>query len=213
MNRFTTTAKKNTAGNGKNHLPILIISSNTNKKTLGPKCLWQYDAENRFIDFYQKYLNQCFNNCDIYLSVGFEADKVIKNVKNIKLLENYDYLKLNESEDIRIFLNATQAKHFLVIADNIKPSEEIYLKNNISQTFISHQENDLKLLINGENVNHIGYEYTKYWSGIIYFSESETELIKSLLKNREYSHYYLFELINLIIENNGSIKINENINI
>jgi hypothetical protein len=216
MRKYITSSRLK-IGNDKNHLPILILSSEEvgGAKALGCKSLWQYSVDNCFYEHHIASFEKFYNNHSLYTSVGYQGDKFLRRFPNAKVIENPNYQEFNECEDIRLFLNAVQPEHFLTILGNYSIEFDISkIKHNQSTTFYSNTNaKDLGILKNGNELSEINFNYDNHWSGLIYFGAAETLKLKKNLKTKDYSHYYLFEVINLLIKQDVKITINENTDI
>src|SRR5690349_6587380 len=73
-------------------------------KSLGPRPLLKV-GEDTILDTIISNLNKSIPDCDIILTIGYQADKVIKSVQNIRLVENQLFESTNESEELRLAFN------------------------------------------------------------------------------------------------------------
>jgi hypothetical protein len=152
----------------------------------------------------------------MYLSIGFEGDKILKRFPNQKVIENFDYKTENEAEDIRLFLNVVQPESCLIINGNSSINFDLSkIKKTESQTVFSKDSaKDINVLVNEEKLMHLEYnDSNQAWSGMVYLNTHEVLMMKKLLNTKSFKHLYFFEVINLIIQNGGVIKAYENINI
>lgn len=216
MRKYITSSKLK-IGNDRNHLPILILSSEEvdGARALGCKSLWQCSVDNCFYEHHTASFNKFYNNCSIHTSIGFQGEKFLRKFPDVKVIENPNYQELNEAEDIRLFLNAVQPEHFLAVLGNYSINFDISrIKHNQSETFFSNtNQKDLGILKNGNELSEINFNYDNHWSGLVYFGAKDTLKLKKILRSRDYSHYYLFEVINLLIKQDVKIIINENTDI
>ena len=214
-NRFITTSK-NKIGCSNKAIPVLILSSEavSSSKSLGPKCLWYYNSDIMYFQHHSSVLEKYLSNYSLYISTGFESDKILKRLPNQKIIENPDYLKCNEAEDIRLFINSVQPESCLIINGNSNIDFDISkMKKTESQTvFTKTNKKDIGVLVDSEKLIHLEYGTENHWSGLVYLKQEELLIMKKLLNNKNYKHLYFFEVINLLIQNNGTIKAYENIN-
>ena len=81
-------------------------------KSYGPSCLLQI-GNHRLIDLQLKNIQSLFENYEIILCIGFDAELTIKyirqkhNDQNIRIIENQLYEKYNSCESLRLSLNNT----------------------------------------------------------------------------------------------------------
>ena len=79
-------------------------------------------------------------------------------------------------------------------------------KPNQSQIFLSsHNKSKLGCIVNGYNIENISFDLNNYLYGIYYLSTSGIAAIKSIMNNYVTHNYFIFELINRLIDKNHTI--------
>ncbi len=211
MSRHTISVK-NKIGNAANPIPILLLGSEAveSSRKLGCKLLWTYNSEMNYLEHHINKFNTYFNNYELYCSIGFDSESFLKKYSYVKHIENLNYEVWNDTYDIRLFLNCVQPKHCIIASGNYEINFELNrCKLNQSMTSgIVGTHKDLGLSVNNNNLLKIDYGYNELaWSQFIYLGQEETSLLHGLIINKKYDHYYLFEIVNLLINHGGKLEV------
>lgn len=209
INRFLTTVKRSGAGKDKDRkLSIIILNSTPGyrMKSYGPKCLLKINNNISILEYQISILKNVYPNSEIVVTVGFEADKIIKKqFKNIRFVENQLFDTTNIVEEIRLALNNIETEDVLIVYGDVifnTHAIEGLTKENTSCTVQSNKisEEDVGLTIVDNKLSIMSYGITPKWGYIVYLTGYELLLFKNLCSNKENNRLYPFELINIILE-------------
>lgn len=198
---------------------LLCDSPGYRMKSYGPISLINIDNKVKLIDKQIEAIVKTFNNYEIILCLGFDANKVYKYVKskytdtgiNIRVVLNQLYDTSNTCESLRLSLANVRNNKILVCDGNLLINEKILKLININQSSVIIEENSNHTLEIGLNANNNYVQYfsfgaKKIWSEIIYFNGSN--LINNLMKiilNYENKNKFMFEAFNDLLTNNSEI--------
>lgn len=165
-----------------------------------PKCLIEINGKtllDRQIDFLRK------NGCnDINIIGGYRIDS-LKNNKNINILYHQDYETSSEVEVLDFALEKIyySSELFLVFGDvYIEPKKII----NASSYILTHEhKNGIGCFTYDDKIIRMSFDAKDKWGKILYLNKIALEVFKSESKNK---HYFIFELINAIIDNQCTIS-------
>ena len=85
---------------------ILAAGMNYRAKSYGPKCLLTDKNDITLLSLQINNIRAVYPESEIILTVGFEADKILKKVpSDVRIIENQLYENTNTIEEIRLSLN------------------------------------------------------------------------------------------------------------
>lgn len=184
---------------------IISSCSPINKKNVrGPKPLLKLPSGETLISYQIDTIKKEFPDSEILLTTGFESDRVIRNVRGVRIIENHDY-KNSHTEDIRLAVNASSGDETVYIDGGLifNPSA-LGIINGHSSVLVDKQESigvdDIGVTSIEEVVNimSFGIEYPK-WGKIAFFTKNDTSLLKSLLNEKHANKKMMFEHINAMV--------------
>lgn len=165
------------------------------------------------IDYMLPVVSNTFPNAEIILTIGYEADKIIKKISpKIKLVENQLYETTNIAEEVRLAINATTNNKILIIDGDLFFDKTLFNKSKFDHSFIfvdNNQLSDDEVGITASNniVENFSFGLSPKWSNIIYLLDKELALFRNIINDRKNSNLYLFEVINMIISSGAKIHI------
>lgn len=191
---------------------ILILASEITKgmKSLGPKCLLDINHNMTIIDYQINQLYNIFGSSNIFISVGFESDKVIKHIKSrhphkkITFIKNEEYISTNHGKCIIDYLKTNNnLSNLLVISSGVLFKNVLDLKNkNISTIiYMDNKKDNFELGSNIENT-YLFYDLPIIWSECVVLCSKALSLLDSQKNKSIFYNMYLFEIINYLLENN-----------
>lgn len=218
QNRFIVSPKpKGRSSVSTDTLTIIILASAPiyRMRTYGPTPLIRVDNECLF-DIILERVGLIFPSSDIILTVGFQAQKVIKYVPSfIRIVENQLYEDTNLTEDLRLALNNTVTNRVLIINGNCVLDTESFTKINLNESsiFVENKgilpENAVGVTQQNGFVNNFAYGIENKWCEIAYITNKELELLKNVVNNTDRKRFFLFESLNVVLEKMGKIKVIE----
>lgn len=194
-------------------LSIAIIASSMGyrMKSYGPKSLITLPTGETLIENQINNILSIYPKAELILTVGFEADKIIKRrPTNIRIIENQYYDLTNIVEDIRLVINNIYSESLIIINGNIQFNSEtvknLTLKGSAIVINNNNIEDDIGATIIDNQVMILSHGISPKWANIVYFTEKEFKLLKSIVADRDKGKLYLFEIINMILDKGGSFR-------
>lgn len=215
ITRFITTIRKTGAGKDKDKkLSIILLNSTPGyrMKSIGPKCLLKISDNVSILDSQIEVLKKCYPNSEIIITLGFEADKIIKknSSKGVRYVENQLYETTNLVEELRLALNNCETSDVLIVygdlifnttaVDNITKDGSCMVcaeKNNF-------EGDEVGVTIVDGMITILSYGINPKWSHIMYLTGNELSSFKNLCNDREKSRMYPFELVNILLSKNSN---------
>jgi len=152
-----------------------------------------------------------FPKCKIYYVYGFDHRKVEnylyeKNFKNFVPIYNKKFAEEGETSAVACAADYLDTGSIIVGGDILlKPSN---FKNFIDKNHLyssNSNVDDLGCNINGfGDVEHIFYELPNYIMNMYYLDRKHIEVFRKIVYQHEYRNYFLFEIINKMIEEQGT---------
>jgi hypothetical protein len=195
---------------------ILILASEITKgmKSLGPKCLLNINSIIAIIDYQINQLYANFTSPNIFISVGFEAEKVIKHVKSkhpnkkITFINNTGYIATNHGKNIIDYIESIGNKsNLLIISSGILFKDISILKNKNDSTilYIDNKKDNFELGSNKENT-YVFYDLPVPWSECVVLCSDALSILENNKNKNIFYNMYLFEIINYLLENDIVFK-------
>lgn len=191
-------------------ITALILGSGHNPRlrNCGAKaCLVMPDS--RYLLNHQLDIIKRFTS-DIYMTIGYDADRVIERKFELRLIENQRYEETGEAEDLRLFFNLCKPERLLVL------SGDLYLRMSILSDVTCNgswgiacdgTDNKEEIGINSEfnKITDFSYSFSKKLSGLFMLEHSELELMRRLL-NRESEKLAFWEVLEIMVKKGANIK-------
>lgn len=193
---------------------ILSAGVGARIKSYEPRSLLKI-RERALIDHQITAINGYINDPEIICVIGYEAQRVIKRVKdNARIVENQLFDSTNNSESMRLALNNTHKSGILFIhGDLLFNSETLMADYNKSFVIIDTnnqmEKKEVGLTIDDSGcVSIFSYGLECKWGQIVYITGKELRLAKQIFSRFEPQHKKMlsFEILNKIIEQGGSFK-------
>jgi CTP:phosphocholine cytidylyltransferase-like protein len=211
-NKFTSSVvpTRPTTQQSSDGLSIIITGSAKPHRmsSFGPKPLFTVNNM-ALIDYILPILSNAFPKAEIVLTVGYEADKLIKKFSGlINIVENQLFETTNLVEEIRLAINTTVNKKILILDSDILFDKNLFNKVKFDQSFILVDEEQLSedevgVIISENNVTNFSFGLQTKWCGISYLAEKESNILRNIVNDRKNSTLYLFEAFNTLINRGG----------
>ena len=191
-------------------------------KSYGPTSLVR--VNNKYlIDIQIDCIKKSFENYEIILCVGFDAEKICKHVRakhkhlNIRLVENQLFNSCNSCEGVRLSINNTLNDKILILDGSLLISKKTVALVDQTRTCAlieKHSSDNLEIGINVNSENkaqHFSFGAYRTWSELIYINGSETvDSLRKFLSNSESKKKFIFEAMNDLLKNKHEIICLEN---
>jgi choline kinase len=194
---------------------FIILGDKFQKRMKSRGCVGLITVNNKSIIQHQyDSIKKCFPSSNIIYVYGFENRKFNSfidknNIKNnIHSVYNEYYDTYNQGYSLNLVKEFFNKECFILLGDNILNYKIFHnFKNHNSQVFINvKQKNALGCVINHNCINNISYDLDNYISDIYYLSGEHALLLQKLIESPKHYNYFLFELINKLIDGNETIQ-------
>ncbi len=199
-NKYTVPTRKNIELEPL-HVVILAGGVGFREKKQGVKALTQI-GENTLVEHQLRVLRHVYPKAIVTVTVGFEAERIIKSKLNVAFIENTRWDEFNSVEEMRLYLNAFNPSRLLIIDGSVHFNEHaiqplssyssVLLYSNSDNQEIGCREEDGKIV-------RLDYGLTTKWSGLVYLDGLALERFKKLVV-RSNSKLFLYESLNLLLE-------------
>jgi hypothetical protein len=190
---------------------VLIIAPEITKgmKSIGPKALLKIKNSTAILDHQILQLKNISGLRHIYISVGFEGDKIKKSVssyKDVKIINNSEYQTTNQTKSILLYLDSiSKPTNLLIISNGILfkgcfsdcglKTSKIYLIDKPKPNFNigCHDTSTIQYLF---------YDFPLPWSECAMLNIEALEMLKNYSVSHNINQNFLFETINILISEN-----------
>jgi bifunctional N-acetylglucosamine-1-phosphate-uridyltransferase/glucosamine-1-phosphate-acetyltransferase GlmU-like protein len=186
---------------------IIITAAEITKgmKSVGSKSLLRLKNSIPIIEHQIISLRKFYPKSQIYISTGFESDKIHKIVQQyggIEIVYNQDYRNTNQGKGIVQCLDACDIDSALILNSGIMFKHNFAINKQSSIIYLlSKSKKDFDIGCHDTtNVDYLFYDLPQKWSECAYLSHSAIHRLKNLREKQTMDQLYLFELINLLID-------------
>lgn len=193
---------------------FLILGDKFQKRMKSKGCVALIKTHNKnIIQSQYNIIKKVFPKAKIIYVYGFDSKRFItfldkqKDLSDIITINNPCYEDKNYGYSLFLLQQYLNDDCFIMFGDNII-SKCIFNKFDISkgsQVFISKDKNKLGCIINQNKIENISYDLDNYLSQIYYISKNDARVLQNLIKNPKYHNYFIFEIMNKMIDLNRNI--------
>lgn len=198
---------------------IIIVADKYQKRMKSKGCVGLIKYLNKNILSHQyQILQNVFPKSNIFYIYGFDNKRLINYIDKKKQKQEYKYLQLIYNSQYDTYNNAYSlylAKNFLnddciiFFGDNIIKSSTFkdFKITQESQVFIdNNSKNKIGCIINNNQIYNISYDLDNILSEIYFISKSQITLFKNLISDNNNYNYFIFEIINKMIDLNQNFS-------
>lgn len=197
---------------------LLCDSSGYRMKSYGPISLIQINNI-KLIDLQIQCIKNVFENFEIILCVGFDAEKICKHIRSqyndlrIRIVENQLHNVSNSCESLRLSLNNTSNDRILVCDGNLILNNACLENIDVNHSCVLTEKDpceNLEIGLNTDNnkiVQHLSYGAKNIWSEIFFLNGLEIiEALRKIITKYDSKTRFIFESINELIKMKYEIK-------
>ncbi len=193
---------------------ILLLNQEITRgmKSLGSKALLNIKNKFKLIDLQMQQISKIYrNNTDITVAVGFEAEKVagylIGKKYKCNILYNNDYSENNtgsvvsrylsknpDIDNLFIVCNGVLFKPKTILKTHLQNSSKIFTIDKTKKNF------NIGCTINDNKTEHLFYDLPNTWTECSFLNQEAITILKSVINKKNISQYYVFEILNELIE-------------
>ena len=196
---------------------FIILADKYHKGMKSKGCLGLLSLNQRYnvFEFQYKNIRKSFPESKIIYVYGFDRKKMenffgsSNKFTDLITIYNYNYESYNYVYSLRQAIDYLQGCCFITFGDVVFKHTifEKFNVNNGSQIFINQKmKNQLGCTIVDNAVKNISFELGNYLSNLYYIHEQDVSNLSRMVDKNKYRNYFLFELINNMIENNNSFS-------
>jgi CTP:phosphocholine cytidylyltransferase-like protein len=162
-------------------------------------------------------LKSFFKDIDITYIYGFDSKKFLEFCKDsdlsMKIVYNEHYTIYNQGFSLRLAKDILANTDTLIVDGYIKLNKNIFKKFDRdigSQVFINNTANEgdrVGCVINSDNlIENFSFDLDNNIEQIYYLDKQSCAKLGSILDNPRYNNYFIFELLNLLIDAGYNIQ-------
>lgn len=193
-----------------NNAIILVSDITKGMKSVGSKALLNISNNISILEYQIQYLKKFYYPINIYLSTGFDHEKILKathKYKNIYYSYSSHYEKENQVGSLmRCFHEYNIKNNAIVFTNGFIPIEKITINKNECSIEVTQKITKLPFEIGTnieDNPTHLFYGLPNKWTEYVHLNIKSIQYITNKLNTnpKKYSTMFLFELMNLLIDN------------
>lgn len=193
---------------------IIILGDKYRKGNKNQGCigLVKVNKHTNLLQQQYKSIRSSFEGSHIYYVYGFEHKKfnlyIENNKDNISYIYNQYYEKLNEGFSLAKTINKLSAGTLIIDGSNILSSKAFAnFDHEVSQVFIDKtNKSNIGCTINHNLVENIFYDLDICVHNMFYIAKKDLPILKNELANPKSHNMFLFELMNICINNGVAFK-------
>jgi choline kinase len=198
--------------NKKYSIIIPTAGKGTRMTSYGAKSLIDLSPRRTILSRQLSIIHKIFNNPDIILVTGYEHQRVIDNTPSyITKVINSRYEDTNVAYSIGLGLEVAKTNRAVIIYGDLVFNKELlqcpFSQDSIAVLCNTMQDNEVGVILENHNyIEEMFYGYPQKWAQILYLTNRELEIFKSLCLRPQFHKSYGFEIINQTIRYKGCIK-------
>lgn len=196
---------------------ILILADKYQKRMKSKGCVGLIKVNNKHIITHQyQTLKNTFPDSQIIYIHGFDSKRLLSHIeknnkiyKDLHLIYNKNYENYNSAYSISLAKDFLNEDCMILFGDNIIKSNAFnhFNQTRNSQIFIQPKhKSKLGCVVNSHKIESISYDLDNYLSEVYFVSKQDIDKLKSLINNKIYYNYFVFEIINKMIDLNCNIS-------
>ena len=192
---------------------ILLAAGEANRmKSYGPRSLIKVTPEMNLVTHQINTIKESMRDTEIILVCGHEADKVMNNTPNdIVKIHNEFYDTTNISRSMALGLRAATTDRILFVYGDLMFNQETLANADFEESsvwidkFGLFEKDEVGCTLNeNDSIEYMLYDLPNKWAQILYLANKELTLFRNIVWNREKDKLFGFEIINEIIDKNGT---------
>lgn len=212
--------KKNKEKKCQDFITVILLcdSSGYRMKSYGPISLICVN-NTKLIDLQIQCIKNAFENFEIILCVGFDAEKICKHIRSqykelpIRIVENQLHNVSNSCESLRLSLNNTTNDKIIICDGNLILTSDCLKNIDIQSSCVLVEKTPCENLEIGLNIDdkkraqHFSYGASNIWSEIIFLKGFDIiESLRRIITKYDSKTRFVFESINELIKMKYEIK-------
>lgn len=184
-------------------------------KSKGCSALMKTNKQSTIIDNQYDTLTSVFSEPNITYVYGFDSKRLLDFIEqknyNIDMVYNKDYERYSDGYSLSLVLDRLDDDVLILLGYQTlrnKIFKKIHSLKKDSAVFIANNMSDPKIgcVIHNNNVTTFNFGLNNYIYDIYYINKQCAKYLKTILQTNKYSNYFLFELLNKLLDNGLVIK-------
>jgi CTP:phosphocholine cytidylyltransferase-like protein len=194
---------------------VIILGDKYQKgmKSKGCPGLIKIDSKTLLFDYQYKIIKKYFPQSQIIYIGGFESKKIENfinhNYSDVVYIYNSEYDKFNDGYAVFLAQHLLSNNALIFCGYNIL-DKKLFQNFDVaqgSQLFICPKEKKtIGCIITDNKINNISFDLPNSISNIYYLSKKDCQILQKFVSNVKYKNYFLFELMNILIDNGVILK-------
>lgn len=195
---------------------FIILGDKFQKRMKSKGCVGLIKINNKpLIEHQYSIIKESFPNAKIIYIHGFESKKFLSFIyKNNKIFKdlitiyNPNYDKYNHAYSLSLAKDYLIKDSYILFGDSVLHKKTFVgaRDSQVSHVFINKKyKNKLGCIVNNSKITNIAYDLDNYLSDIYYISRTQSGVLTQILNPVNYN-CFIFELINIMIDMNQTIK-------
>lgn len=196
---------------------IIILGDKYQKRMKSRGCVGLIKTNNKNILSNQySILKKYFPYANIVYVYGFDNKKFLSYIEknhsvynDMVLIYNENYEKHNNVYSLNLVKDYLNTDCLILFGDHILKNSTFnnFKPTSKSQVFVSKKnKNKLGCIINDRYaIENISYDLENYLSEIYFISKDQIGIFKNLVDNPMYHNYFIFEILNKMIDQNQEL--------
>jgi len=175
-------------------------------KSIGSKALLKINNKYTILEHQISIIKKLNNKNKIFLATGFQHNKIqkiIQKYRNVFAIFEQQYAECNEAKHVLNFIKYLGSYEDVFIINNgiiFKNDCFKNIKKNTSKIFLLDKYKDHFDIgcSDPEDIKYLFYDLPNRWSECIFLKKHTLENIAKISIKQNIDHYFLFEMINMI---------------
>jgi len=191
---------------------LLAYETGQKSKSHTSKYLLSMANGNSVIEKQSKIISKVFSDNSLYIATGLDCDKIVDKIpKSVRIVENQNFHCTGTAEYIRLVINNSTESSLLIIDGGILFSEDVLLDLDFSNSFIlclegNNDQQNIGATFSEGYISQLSFGLQNKTYDIIFLKDHELKLAEKICSNRDKNKLLMFEIINFIVNNGGSIQ-------
>jgi len=160
-------------------------------------------------------LTSLFDKLNITYVCGFDSKRLVEFVQeksySLNLIYNKDYDQYNDGYSLNLAASSLDDETLILLGYQTlsnKIAKKINQLRDDSSVFITNDSCDSKIgcVVYGGNITTFSFGLENYVHDIYYLNKQGAKYLKKFLLTNKYNNYFIFELLNKLLDNNINIK-------
>lgn len=184
-------------------------------KSKGCSALIKSNKQSTIIENQYYILTSIFDKLNITYVCGFDSKRLKEFVDEKKfsldLIYNKEYDQYNEGYSLNLAASSLDEETLILLGYQTlsnKIAKKINKLRDDSSVFITNDSCDSKVgcIIYDSNITTFSFGLENYIHDIYYLDKKCSQYLRKILSTNKYNNYFIFELLNTLLDNNLHIK-------